>query len=424
MENTENLSPSETEILPESTPSIQPEIKPKGKFVKLPIIILSLITLIFFGLIAYLLIKQQNDKKVKDSADIETEVEETSDEQDEDIEDETVDDESEGVTEEDELNPGEPSGTDKNRIVYIKDYNIWVMNSDGSGKIQITNDASELIQYRAIDWKESGIISYSRCDGECAIYTYDLKLSSETPVFTGIPFTQSFDAIEWSHDGTLLAYIFTKGDFSKEASIWNGTDTIVLVSYAPPPGRGGHYDDGMEIEFSPDDMKLVVLNTAIDETFNKPIMAFSTDGTVLVELEGATFPTFYGNGGFYYKHDGLIKRWNLLTSISSTVTFVPTASIHNLQTSPDGYFISFWSDISSSDLKMNYYDTGGSSSVIADNFVKPKWLDDNSEYLVAIKVTDIGVMGMYESGGLSRVKRTNGTTIDLDAGSIYTFEVE
>ncbi len=448
MEESTPISENSLPPVVETPQSVAPEVakidsSPKSKKKGLTILLISIfLVLITAGIASAVWLSSRKDKAEEETAIDDTLPEEEEElENEEELDAEALDleeDASTGSATEEATPPAEepedlpsddepepvPAVVDEDRIVYIKDDNIWVMNNDGTGKIQITADASEMIQYRVVDWKEPGVISYSRCGGECGVYTYDLATSTEDLVFTGIPFTQSFDAIKWSHDGNSIAYIFTKGDFSKEASILTAGTTTVLQSYAPPPGRGGHYDDGMEIEFSPNDLKLVVLNTAIDETINKPVMAFETDGTMLVELESATFPTFYSNSGFYYKREGLIKRWNLLTSTSSTVTFVPTASIHDLKTSPDGYFISFWSDVSGADLQVNYYDTGGSSSTVATDYVEPRWLDDGSVYFVAIKVSDIGVMGMYESGGLSRVQRTNGSAIDLDLGAIYTFEVE
>lgn len=316
---------------------------------------------------------------------------------------------------------------DQDRILYIKDDNIWVINPDGTNKIQLTTDGVlGTITYRALAWREPGVISFSRCAGSCKIYTRDLATAVDTEILEGIPFTQSFDAIEWSHDGSTLGYIFTKGDGSKEASLWTVGGTIVLESYAPPPGRGGHYDDGMEMEFSPDDSRVLVLNTIIDTVFNKPVILFQADGTKVVELTDASFPTFDENTGFYYKSTttGGLMRWVEATAMSSLITSFPTSSIHDLHASPDGYFVLFWSDVGGADPTQAYYDTGGSPSAIAADYLGGKWIDDSSVYVVAQEVSGISEAGFFEIGGISRVKRTDGTTTALDTGWISMYEVE
>jgi len=415
--------------------------KPTGSKMRSVIlaIIASIMLILLATALAWVTLRPTDETKngVESESEPQKDTEETGEMEDEvgevDLEEEEEPDLPDGETEDSpadedaEEDEPVPVVTDLNRILYIKDENLWVVNNDGTGKTQITTDGNGVtVQYRAIDWKESGIISYSKCAGSCKIYTRDLATDIETEILEGIPFTQSFDAIEWSHDENSLAYIFTKGDYSKEASLWTGGSTTVLESYAPPPGRGGHYDDGGYLEFSLDDSKVLVLNTIIDTTFNKPVILFEIDGTKTVELANTTFPTFDGNDAFYYKSTttGNLDRWDILTASSSTVMTFTTTSIHDLHTSPDGYFVLFWSDISGTSPTQGYYDTGGSPSPLITDYLGGKWLDEDSVYIVTEEVSEISDAGFFMSGGISKVKRTDGTTTVLDTGGIYTFEVE
>jgi len=90
-----------------------------------------------------------------------------------------------------------PDGT---KLVYSSDSDIWVMNADGSGKVNITNNNSSVIEQNP-SWSLGGKIAYER-DGQ--IWTMGSDGAGQSP-FTAI--SQSFPAAPaWSPDGTKLAF--------------------------------------------------------------------------------------------------------------------------------------------------------------------------------------------------------------------------
>ncbi len=315
---------------------------------------------------------------------------------------------------------------DENRVAYFKNSNIWVVNNDGSGKTQLTNDGDgNNVRYTTMDWKSPGILSYGRCNADgCKVFNHDVYTDTITEVFQLPPFTNDLNEMKWSHDASMLAYIFVKGDYSKELALRTGGTSSTIKMYAQPPGRGGGYFDGIEIEFSPDDSKMLVLNTIIDPTMYSNIYVFDTAGTTLLEIADGTHPTFEDNGAFYYIEDNKIKRAVIATASSSVVYNFGTEQGYNIKNSPDGYFIAYWSIIGGDQVSLAYYDTGGSPSQIAPGYANPQWLDDNSEYVVALDTEDT-IMGMgYSSLGLAKLGRVNGSVVSLDTGNIYYFEVE
>ncbi|MBN1331663.1 hypothetical protein JW978_02130 [Candidatus Dojkabacteria bacterium] len=308
------------------------------------------------------------------------------------------------------------------KIAYLKNDNVWIMETDGTNKTQITFDGDgDATRYTAVDWKERGTLGYAKCDGDCNIYTYDLTADTELLAHTTPPFTQHVSDITWTHDTTKLGYIITKADYSYEAILASGAGTTSIASFGIPPARGGGNFDGIQIRFSPDDTKIVVLNTIV-EPGEDTIIATQIDGTPITTIAGATHPTFDGNSGFYFISEDMIKKYTFATDTIGNVLFFAGTGGYNLETSPDRNFISYWNEDAAGEGHLYFHDVAGSPALIADGFANAKWIDNS--YLVAIK-TDINELGMgYLSDGLSKVARVGGAESVLETDPVYTFEIE
>ncbi len=141
-----------------------------------------------------------------------------------------------------------PDGT---RIVYTSDQDIWVMNADGSGKINITNNNFSFNE-RNPSWSPAGKIAYER-DGQ--IWTMSTDGSGQTQ-FTSI--TQSFPAAPaWSPDGTKLA--FTTAD-----DIWvinaDGSGEHRVTNNSVPDTEPAWSPDGTRIIFGKGGSGIAVIN--------------------------------------------------------------------------------------------------------------------------------------------------------------------
>lgn len=313
------------------------------------------------------------------------------------------------------------------QIAFIAEDNVWVVNADGSNNHQITFDGDgDVVRYGAIDWREPDVVSYAKCDGTCKIFAYDIGTDTETEILESQPFTQFISAIEWSQDGDSLVYLFHKPDASMEAKLWDGTDDeTVLHSYAPIPPRGGGLDDMIAARFNSNDSMIVVVNTIANPDVDPSMIAFESDGTVVNSFDLATFPTFDGDDGFYFKQDGVIKRFDFATETTATTyTFVGEAG-YGFETSPDTFFIAYWSILDADgSASLNYYDTGGSPSMIEPGFMYPQWLS-SSDTLVAIQAGEADAFGTgYLPDGMYTVDRLSGDSAVLDEREITVFEVE
>lgn len=316
-----------------------------------------------------------------------------------------------------------PTHTDQDRIVYIKNHNVWIVNNDGTGKKQMTTDGSDSVKYDNVDFRYPGIISYSKCSGECRVYTKDISSGDDELIVEMMPFTQAVTAARWSHDGEKLAYKFIKGDGSKDAVLWTETSSITLHSYAPPGFHMADLNAGVDIEFSPNDKRILLFDSYVDSTFDKPVIVYNDEGTKLIEMTDATFPTFADNDNFYYKIGDELRMWRISSSTSYFVIPYPVPDSYGFKTSCDSYFIAYWDGSAPSDITLLYHDTGGSSSAIADNYAGPEWLDSDSKYLVAVKAPELTATG-YQSEGLAKLGRVDGSVLPLDDGEIYEFDVE
>lgn len=423
---------TEDKLLPKDNPkeespakSYQPTTEtnkatPKKMSRRTKLLIIGVVSAILIALAAvtvsaFLLL---NDKKEEDSTSSSSNEEAKQVEEDVDSEDgeALVDDEGgdEGTT--------MPSTDGERQIAYMKNNNIWVMNIDGSDKTQITSDGDgDATRYTAMKWRTTNVLGYAKCDGACNIYIYDLTTNAESLIHTPPPFTQGINDIAWTHDAAKLGYIFVKADYSREAVVIDGATTTSIETFAPPPARGGGYNDGIQIRFSPDDTKVLVLNTIVPFGDNT-VIADNIDGTNIVKYSDASFPTFDGNDGFYFKHDGKIKKYTFASGTVGVTYNFAGGNGYNLETSPDRNFIAFWDEESDGSTQLLFHDVAGSPALITNDFANSKWLDSNE--LVSIKTKNGGLGMGFESDGLYRVERVGGDTTLLDNSNIYNFEIE
>ncbi len=322
---------------------------------------------------------------------------------------------------------GDQGAASKNRVAYVKDNNVWIVNNDGSGKTQVTGDGGDDLIYGTPVWCSANTITYARCsNANCTVINHRLDNSSDQTLFFTV---QGIDRISWSHDGTILANI---GREPKEAEIItrigmfkDGTNTNIKT-FKPDGGRGIGLEDSESLEWSPDDSYLLVTDTFISDPHEDPIQVYKRDGSMLSsEPSPATHPTFGNESAYYlYKADNDINRQKI-SGGAWTKVFSGVQHGHNFAASANGKYIAYW-NFDGKQLTLNAYETGKEVKVVGDNMSDPAWLNKDDKELIAIKTTpDNTAYEGVRNIGLVKVNRESGVIINLeDSDSIYRFAVE
>lgn len=129
---------------------------------------------------------------------------------------------------------GEASySSDGSQIVYVQDQDIYVMNADGSNKINITNNNFGAVE-RNPSWSATGKIAYER---DSQIWTMNANGTNQAQ-FSAI--TQpSPIAPAWSPDGSKLAFAsggdiwVINADGTNERRVTNNTTTDADPAWSP-----------------------------------------------------------------------------------------------------------------------------------------------------------------------------------------------
>ncbi len=186
----------------------------------------------------------------------------------------------------------EPSwSADGTKVAYVSDSDIWVMNADGSGKVNITNNGQDTIE-RNPSWSTSGVIAYER-DGQ--IWTMNADGSVQEPF---LAISQSFPADPaWSPDGTKL--LFRASD-----DIWvinaDRSNERRITSNSVPDTDPAWSPDGQKVIFSKAGSGIAVIN--LDSTNEKLLTngaddsapSWSNDGTKIAFVRrGSTVNGIY-----------------------------------------------------------------------------------------------------------------------------------
>jgi hypothetical protein len=307
---------------------------------------------------------------------------------------------------------GDQGTASRNRIAYVKDNNIWIVNNDGSGKTQVTGDGGDDLVYTSVDWCSSNILTYSKCsNSNCTVINHKLDDASNQTLFAT---DKGINRVRWSHDGTILASIGGDTKLVWRINLFKDSNTIIKT-FKPTLGRGVGLEDGLSLEWSPDDSFLLSLNTFINDPNEDPIQVYQRDGSMLSSAPlPATQPTFAdASGYYYYKADNDINRQKISGGAWSLV-FSGVQQGHNFAASRNGKYIAYWS-FDGNTISLNAYEVGKDVKPISGNLSNPVWLNKDDKDLVALKTSpDSNSPDGISSSGLVKVNRESGAVTKLD----------
>ena len=265
------------------------------------------------------------------------------------------------------------------KFAYIDDGKVIVNDFEGNNVVTLTSENLGGISIDSITWKGKDAISIGGCiEKTCSVKTYSF---SDSSVSQSYEFTASkVSALRWSHDKNHLGILFFhENKFTLNIASGESQKSIYEV-----PGVMSEeftYDDLLSLRFSPDDQKIMVTNTFIQQG-NPSVVVLDYSGNIKLELIGEdprpTFAFFMSNSDVFFKKNDLLYSINIDTQDQAKVT-ERIVGAFGFEPSPDRRSISYWSyDWNSGTTTMWVYNyLMDSIERLSDYIIKPEWISDS-----------------------------------------------
>lgn len=319
-------------------------------------------------------------------------------------------------------------------IAYIKDNNIYVMGTDGLNKKKLTNNADSSINISNIGWKNSQNLTYSKCKNGCVLTTFNLesnieKIEANPGEFAGETQISTFS---WNHKGDMIAFIYRLPDGKERLAFKSGTVQTTIKEFKQALGRGGGFDDNVNIEFSPDDGKVLVTNTGQlpnAENDSSSIWVFDVSGKELMSVNSsehtATQATWIDNYEFLYKYGNYFYQKTYTHPESQTVSTPFGNNLYNPKPSFYNKYLATWKI--DKDLKHPttiIYPWEDKPLKEYKDTIMPTWLTDKLLLLKNTSPSNDEGMINFTTSGLSIINIEDNSQKRLEYGNITYFAVQ
>lgn len=267
--------------------------KKKKRILIAIILITSIIILIVCGVI-YLVLKGNEKGKEKD---------EGGEQEQEEIEEEEKEEETETEEDVEDDIPAYLEG----KIIYVKDNNIYIADKYGKSSSKLTDYSEESIDnIRDLHLTVEDKLGFSRCevttgDFGCKIYLLDIE-TKEVRVLKRLGKDMLISQVaiineeKYAYSTNSTIYLYEDGNHKE------------LVNFEVPNlgGRGGVLGDSSRLEFSPDQTKLLHIDTGATRKDGENISefviyVFDLEGKQLDKVEDATQPVWKDDTTIVYR---------------------------------------------------------------------------------------------------------------------------
>jgi hypothetical protein len=277
----------------------------------------------------------------------------------------------------------------KDVIFYTDGFNIFKANKFGREVEQITNFSKTIgLKITNIQLVNEEILGFIKCELEneqmtCKIIKYDYK-KKEVLYYKVYDSSVELEKLTWLDPNN---YAYSKvNKQNKEIEIYYVNTKEELLIDKIPYSRSrdiSFVEDSITLSFSPDNQKLLYINTFSKEGFNFVTYIYSLKGEKVAQIEDSTMPAWTSNNNVIYrkysnKNSGFLYEFDINTQKSSKLT-----NTLDLSYNPKilNQKVAFWelqtlgkSYIYNLDKKELYE--------IKENFAFPIWLNEN-ELIVA-----------------------------------------
>lgn len=321
-------------------------------------------------------------------------------------------------------------------IAYIKDNNLWLVDTRGTQHHQLTDDTDQSVRYHQLRWLNADTLSYVKCVTTCGVYSRSLSTQQET---THVPDTLGYTALygyDIHENGTQIAYTYLTPDNSRLfiMLLTDGVPTpIKELPYrtSTPPALIDLNQQAL-VRFSPDGAHLMVINTDTQPNAQQvphTLWVFNVDtGAELFAIGRQNTLVTYGvwldAQTLLFKYGTDIISKNILHQGEQLLGSLPES--YDLAISGNRRTFAYWiyaQAIKSTALGTYSIDTK-SAQPRTTHFYKPQWLDATRVVTLQTRQAAQEQPALFETDGrLMMVDITTNATFELVTNGVTAFSI-
>ncbi len=277
------------------------------------------------------------------------------------------------------------------KIIYSDSYNLYIAEKDGSEEERLTDfeegNGVELTQFQIIDTKYIGLL---RCNtnplqAKCKIMLFDMN----SDVATSLRETKRFEyvnQVNWADKDTYAYTVERKNKQSLTLRLvreidnqGKSDDKVISTSTVKEKNsRQPFIEDSTAILFSPDNEKLLHIQTNARDSFDFNVYIYNSSGDNVDKIESATQPEWIHENKIIYRKYSNKSSGQLYTRNVEDKTSSPLSKTQSAAYNPKvlGDRVLYWENTSGGTVFMYNVKTK-TNTKIAQGAAYPIWLSEN-----------------------------------------------
>ena len=237
--------------------------------------------------------------------------------------------------------------SDAERVVWAEKGDVWLYDGETGRRRRLTTDG--VARHDSMPrFRSGGMVTYLSSNQESgpdpAMFEVDLATGTSQMVRRLPGYIGAYD---WSPDGNALAYYGAPAEGGATELHITGDGLPRLRRFVPILGRGGfiNYDE-TRVEWSPDGLRLLVHDTALDTSQDETLYILNADGSDARAPRLGTWARWSADGRTVYCHCATTLTandwlWKAIDVTSGASTPLPIPSGARPSVSPDGRLLAY-----------------------------------------------------------------------------------